>query len=735
MKSLLFTTLLLVGGLSTAIASDTAPDFERDVQPIFKKHCYECHGPDKQRNGYRLDRRSRAFKGQIRNNISPHSSESSRLYRRLIDSQFGPQMPPEDVLAAEEVDTIRRWIDAGAHWPDALANEADLPAPDARAIELAGLIRASTRDAQSRRRALALVRDEPASVNARGENGTTAVMEAALYADARLLKALLDAGGDPNRRNDRNSSALLWAVDDPRKVRLLLDAGANPNAASDFGQTPLTQAAAAAGSLPVVKLLVARGAEVTQPALNWAARDNPEVLRFLLTRLPDKGDAALTALRTGCQKCFSLFPDTVVMPRSLLALLPVGGQGDERLLRIALAHQADVNAKDAKRRTPLMMAAVSEIAPPGVIAELLNRGADVHATSAEGLNALDYAHRLGRPPLIDALAATGIKPTAAPTLAKPRYVADNDARSAIARSVPLLQSSSQVFYDKGGCVSCHHNLLGIMTTRTLRRQGLPFDTQLEAREIRTLLDDMATTRDQALQGIVVPGGLYTTTGYILLSLELAGHAPDATTDSLVRLLRRSQMRDGTWISAVRPPSESSVITAVAVSLRGLEAYGNRHDPADRVAIARSMNWLRHARSLNNEDRTFRLLGLLWGGAPAREIRAAADELLATQRADGGWAQLDYRESDAYATGQALVALHEAGVSADAPAYRRGARYLLNTQLVDGSWWVRTRSHFTQHYFESGFPHGIDQFISAAATNWATQALAWTIAPSSGQDAL
>jgi hypothetical protein len=47
---------------------------------------------------------------------------------------------------------------------------------------------------------------------------------------------------------------------------------------------------------------------------------------------------------------------------------------------------------------------------------------------------------------------------------------------------------------------------------------------------------------------------------------------------------------------------------------------------------------------------------------------------------------------------------------------------LDTQLADGSWFVKTRSHPTQIYFESGFPHGVHQYISAAATNWATQAL-------------
>lgn len=80
-------------------------------------------------------------------------------------------------------------------------------------------------------------------------------------------------------------------------------------------------------------------------------------------------------------------------------------------------------------------------------------------------------------------------------------------------------------------------------------------------------------------------------------------------------------------------------------------------------------------------------------------------------------------SDAYATGQALVALREAGTMAVTdPAYRRGVEYLLSTQLEDGSWYVRSRAIPFQPYFESGFPHGLDQWISAAATNWATRAL-------------
>ena len=85
------------------------------------------------------------------------------------------------------------------------------------------------------------------------------------------------------------------------------------------------------------------------------------------------------------------------------------------------------------------------------------------------------------------------------------------------------------------------------------------------------------------------------------------------------------------------------------------------------------------------------------------------------------------QSDAYATGQALAALRESGVVAASqePALRRGVEFLLRTQLVDGSWLVKSRAVPIQAYFESGFPHGADQWISAAGTAWAVRALAAT----------
>ena len=88
------------------------------------------------------------------------------------------------------------------------------------------------------------------------------------------------------------------------------------------------------------------------------------------------------------------------------------------------------------------------------------------------------------------------------------------------------------------------------------------------------------------------------------------------------------------------------------------------------------------------------------------------------------------ESDAYATGQALYALSVAAqMSLSDPEYRRGIDYLRRTQADDGSWYVKTRSIWLQPYFESGFPYGQDQFISAAGTAWASIALSTAVHPS------
>jgi squalene cyclase len=192
-------------------------------------------------------------------------------------------------------------------------------------------------------------------------------------------------------------------------------------------------------------------------------------------------------------------------------------------------------------------------------------------------------------------------------------------------------------------------------------------------------------------------------------------------------LKSRQLPDGHWrIGTHRPPLESSDIEVTAVSLRALQLYAPHSRRAEyETSIQRALTWLSAARPSTTEDRAFQLLGLRWANAPASVIASAGQDLLKEQRADGGWAPLSRAPmaSDAYATGQVLVALREAGlVTIESPAYRRGAKFLLERQANDGSWHVKTRAIPIQPYFESDFPYGGDQWISAAATNWATMAL-------------
>jgi hypothetical protein len=133
-------------------------------------------------------------------------------------------------------------------------------------------------------------------------------------------------------------------------------------------------------------------------------------------------------------------------------------------------------------------------------------------------------------------------------------------------------------------------------------------------------------------------------------------------------------------------------------------------------------WIAKAEPTVEEDRVWRLIGLVWAAKNKDATQKSLRELLARQRGDGGWSDMPSTDSSSYATGKALFALKLAGLSASNPAYQRGVQFLLNSQQEDGSWFVKSRAMGFQPYFDSGFPYQYDQWISAAGTAWATIAL-------------
>ena len=299
-------------------------------------------------------------------------------------------------------------------------------------------------------------------------------------------------------------------------------------------------------------------------------------------------------------------------------------------------------------------------------------------------------------------------------------------KAAVLKSLPLLEAGARGSMEKRKqCFTCHNQALPIMALTTARSRGITIDGENLRRQVQFTAEFLAKNRTNYLAG-KGQGGQALTAGYALWTLEMGGWKPDEATDAVADYLLKFQNDLHHWKpQTIRPPTEESLFAVSYVALRGLKRFGTtgqREGIAQRTALVRQ--WLSKTPARDTEDRVFRLRALHGVEASRDEIRDAAQELLKTQRADGGWAQLDKMESDAYATGTALVALHQAGGVATAdPAYHNGLRFLLAKQLGDGSWHVPTRSEPIQTYYESGYPHGEDQFISIAAAGWATTALA------------
>jgi hypothetical protein len=296
--------------------------------------------------------------------------------------------------------------------------------------------------------------------------------------------------------------------------------------------------------------------------------------------------------------------------------------------------------------------------------------------------------------------------------------------AAVQKTIALLQSSSTEYFRYSGCSGCHHQMLTGMAVGLARDRGFKLNEALAKEQVQAEVSVRMPEREALLQGIP-RGGAPMSESLLLVSLAAQAYPADSLTTALTHLVAGLQLEDGSWgANNIRQPIQHSVFSDTAYAVRALQYYspaGRKPEYARRIERARI--WLQSQRPVLNEDRVKQLLGLMWAGEKADSLRAATAKLLAEQLADGGWAQRPGFPSDAYATGQTLCALNQAGgIRSTDPAYLKGVSFLRRTQLQDGSWHVRSRAVKFQPYFESGFPHGHDQWISAAASAWAAMAL-------------
>lgn len=598
----------------------------------------------------------------------------------------------------------------------------------------------------------------PAGANAKNAKSVPLIMQAAAFGSIESLRMIVDAGADVNAKNSFDATALLWAAGDPAKARLLVEHGANVNVASKQGRTPLMIAAANPSGADTVKLLLDKGANLNAKdsfgvtaLFDAASSGNTEGARLLIEKGADANGADMASrsplamaagnsnlplvkllLSKGADvNLANTFAGKVkfgnIQLIGLTPLMVAAPYSSPQLIKTLLDAGAKVNLKDCRGMTALMLAVASETQDVEVARLLIKAGADVNAKSEVGETALDWALKFGNKDVIGALRSAGAQTAAVYKTPERKSPGDPPAVGrSIEKSVALLQSSSTEFFKQSGCLGCHHQPATSMAVAAARSAGYHVDESAIREQLGVARGGAQQEAEFLLQRIDGPAGPDIHVA-MLLVMHHYDYKPDVLTDTMVFNIAALQRANGSWYlgDVARAPMEESTISRTAMTARMLKAYAIPARQAEfDERVARARTFLLESKAKTNDEFALRLLGLVWTGASKAEIAKAGHALAARQKSDGGWAQNANLASDAFATGQALTALHQSGVMKPTdPAYVRGAKYLLSTQFADCSWYVRSRAPKFQPYFQSGFPFDHDQWISATATSWAVAALA------------
>src|SRR5262249_12281804 len=211
-------------------------------------------------------------------------------------------------------------------------------------------------------------------------------------------------------------------------------------------------------------------------------------------------------------------------------------------------------------------------------------------------------------------------------------------RDAAARNLALVQQSQKRWFDVQRCDSCHHQYQPALAYRAAREHGIPFDETIARADAAKAFTYADLDRVIQYSWIIEPA---VDDAYRLIAADAAGVRPGLSAAAMARILMARQNRGGDWPShRQRPPSSYSNVTFTALGVRAIQLYAHpsqKAELAQHVALARQ--WFLSHRAVDTEERTYKLLGLKWSGGDRTAIKAATQDLMSMQAADGSWPAL------------------------------------------------------------------------------------------------